>query len=72
MTNNSGALQIAADSTICALRNRIERYFNCLRSARRITTRYDKLVAKFFGFFHLAAERPWLRHFVKCSPVEQP
>jgi putative transposase len=42
-------------------RNIIERFFNKLKQLRRVTTRYDKLLANFMGFVKLAAIGIWLR-----------
>jgi transposase len=39
--------QVAIDSYIYALRNRIERAVNRLKNARRVATRYDEAAASF-------------------------
>lgn len=41
-------------------RNIVERFFARLKQFRRIATRYDKLVARFASFIHLAAALVWL------------
>jgi transposase len=46
------------------LRNRIERCFNKLKNSRRLATRYDKTMASYLGFVHIAAIRIWMRAFV--------
>jgi transposase len=35
---------------VYAIRNRIERFFNKLKNARRVASRYDKLAESFMGF----------------------
>ena len=40
-------------------RNLVERFFARLKQFRRIATRYDKLVARFTSFIHLAAAYIW-------------
>lgn len=42
-------------------RNQVERFFNRLKHYRRLATRYDKTIAAFLGFWHLAAALDWLR-----------
>lgn len=54
----------SVDGHIYALRNRIERCFNRLKTARRVATRYDKTAASFLGFVQIASIRLWIRHFV--------
>jgi hypothetical protein len=58
----------ADDAAVLALtfdqhreRNRVERFFNELKTFRRIGTCYDKLGANFFAFFRLASIRIYLR-----------
>jgi transposase len=46
-----------------ALRNRIERFFNKLKNARCVATRYDKTADSFMAFIQLASIKIWL-HFV--------
>ncbi len=55
---------IPVDAHIYALRNRIERCFNKLKNSRGLATRYDKTVASYLGFVHIAAIRIWMRAFV--------
>ena len=52
-----------ADSSIYALRNRIERCFNRLRNSRRLATRDDKTADSNLGLIHLTAPRLWIIHF---------
>ena len=42
--------QVAIDSYIYALRNRIEHAVNRVKNARRVATRYDEAAASFFAF----------------------
>ena len=56
-------VHIPVDATH-ALRNRIERCFNKLKNSRRLATRYDKTMASYLGFVHIAAIRIWMRAFV--------
>jgi len=41
-------------------RNLVERFFNCLKQFRRITTQYDRLANRFNAFLHLACAYIWL------------
>ena len=59
-------VQRPVDPLLYALRNRIERFFNKLKNARRVATRYDKTVDSFLAFVQLASIRIWLR-FVNRS-----
>lgn len=43
------------------LRNRIERFFNKIKSFRRIATRYDKLAENYLAALKLVAVRIWLK-----------
>lgn len=61
----SRKVQIPIDSHIYALRNRIERCFNKLKSWRRLAKRYDKTADSYLGFVLIAAVRLWIRLFVK-------
>jgi transposase len=54
------------DTALYALRNRIERFFNKLKNARRVATRYDKTADSFLGFVQIASIKIWLR-FVNRS-----
>jgi len=42
-------------------RHRVENFFCSLKRFRRIATRYDKLVASFLAFVHLASILHWIR-----------
>lgn len=53
-------VQRPVDPLLYALRNRIERFFNKLKNARRVATRYDKTVNSFLGFIQLASIKIWL------------
>lgn len=54
-------VQRPVDPLLYALRNRIERFFNKLKNARRVATRYDKTVDSFLAFVQLASIKIWLR-----------
>jgi len=49
------------DKALYKERNLIERFFNKLKQFRRVATRYDKLLANYEGFVHLAAVAILLR-----------
>ena len=71
-TRQNRKVHIPVDAHIYALRNRIERCFNKLKNSRRLATRYDKTMASYLGFVHIAAIRIWMRAFatrpsVRCS-----
>jgi transposase len=59
-------VQRPVDPLLYALRNRIERFFNKLKNARRVATRYDKTADSFIAFVQLASIKIWLR-FVNRS-----
>ena len=59
-------VQRPVDPLHYALRNRIERFFNKLKNARRVATRYDKTADSFLAFVQLASIKIWLR-FVNRS-----
>ena len=63
-TRQNRKVHIPVDGHIYALRNRIERCFNKLKNSRRLATRYDKTMASYLGFVHIAAIRIWMRAFV--------
>lgn len=42
-----------------ALRGRIERFFNQIKNAPCVVTRYHKLAATFLGFVQIATIRAW-------------
>ncbi len=54
-------LQRPVDPLLYALRNRIERFFNNLKNARRVATRYDKTADSFMAFVQIASIKIWLR-----------
>jgi transposase len=54
-------VQRPVDPLLYALRNRIERFFNRLKNARRVATRYDKTADSFLAFVQLASIKIWLR-----------
>lgn len=58
----SRKLRVAADRTLCRVRNLVERRFNKLKNARRVATRYDKTAASFLGVIEVTFIRIWLRH----------
>lgn len=49
------------DKTLYAMRNKIERFFNKLKNARRVATRYDKTTNSFLAFVQLTSIKIWLR-----------
>lgn len=60
-TKSNRKVQRPVDPLLYALRNRIERFFNKLKNARRVATRYDKTAESFLAFVQLASIRIWLR-----------
>jgi transposase len=60
-TKSNRKVQRPVDPLLYILRNRIERFFNKLKNARRVATRYDKTVDSFLGFVHLASIKIWLK-----------
>ncbi len=60
-TKSNRKVQRPVDPVLYALRNRIERFFNKLKNARRVATRYDKTADSFLAFIHLASIKIWLR-----------
>ena len=42
-------------------RNKIERFFDCLKRHQRLATRYEKTVVSFLALWHIAAALDWLR-----------
>jgi len=54
-------IQHTVDNAVYALRNRIERFFNRAKNARRVATRYDKLIESFAAFVLLACIRIWIK-----------
>ncbi len=60
-TKSNRKVQRPVDPVLYALRNRIERFFNKLKNARRVATRYDKTADSFMAFIQLASIKIWLR-----------
>jgi transposase len=60
-TKSNRKTQRPVDPLLYALRNRIERFFNKLKNARRVATRYDKTVDSFLAFIQLASIKIWLK-----------
>ena len=60
-TKSNRKVQRSVDPALYALRNRIERFFNKLKNARRVATRYDKPADSFLAFIQLASLKIWLR-----------
>jgi transposase len=60
-TKSNRKVQRSVNPDLYALRNRIERFFNKLKNARRVATRYDKTVNSFLAFIQLASIKIWLR-----------
>lgn len=60
-TKSNRTVQRPVDPLLYALRNRIERFFNKLKHARRVATRYDKTADSFLAFVQLASIKIWLR-----------
>ncbi len=54
-------VQRPVDPLLYPLHNRIERFFNKLKNARRGATRYDKTADSFLAFVQLASIKIWLR-----------
>ena len=58
----SRKLRIAVDRTLYRLRNLVERWFNKLKNAHRVATRYGKTAESILGFNYITPIRLWLRH----------
>ena len=54
--------RIGVDRSLYRLRNLVERCFNKLKNARRVTTRYGKTAESFLGFVDITSIRLWFRH----------
>ena len=65
-TRKSRKVQFTVDRALYSLRNRIERYFNRIKNARRVATRFDKTSKSFLAFVEIASVRNWLR-FVNAT-----
>ncbi len=59
-TKSSRKAQFAVDH---ALHNRTERYFNKIKSARCVASRYNKMAVSFMAFVETISIRYWLRFF---------
>jgi transposase len=60
-TKSNRKVEWPVDTTLCALRKRIERCFNKVKNASCVATRYDKTVDSFLAFIQLASIKIWLR-----------
>jgi len=60
-TKSNRKVQRTVEPALYALRNRIERFFNKLKNARRVATRYDKTADSFLAFIQIASIKIWLR-----------
>jgi transposase len=60
-TQKNRKIQQTVDKAFYGLRNRIERFFNRVKNARRVATRYDKLIESFAAFVILATIRIWIK-----------
>jgi len=60
-TKSNRKVQITIKREFYRLRNEIERFFNKLKNARRVATRFDKTADSFLGFVQIASARIWLR-----------
>ncbi len=65
-TKSNRRVQRPVDPALYALRHKIECFFNKLKNARRVATRYDKTATSFLAFINLASLKIWLR-FVNRS-----
>lgn len=54
-------VQRSCDKHLYRERNAVERFFGKLKHFRRVTTRYDTLLAKFMDFVKLAAIAIWIK-----------
>lgn len=54
-------MQVGVGHSLYALRSLVERSFNKLKSARRVATFNDKIVADFLGFTDVTSIRLWVR-----------
>ncbi len=59
-TKSSRKAQFTVDH---ALHSRIERYFNKIKNARCVASRYNKMAASFMAFVEIISIRYWLRFF---------
>lgn len=66
-TKHNRLIQLPVDAATYAMRNMVERYFNKLKYARRLASRYDEAADSFLGFIQLISIRLWTRKFVNES-----
>ena len=59
-TKSNRRIQRPVDPALYALRHKIECFFNKLKNARRVATRYDKSKESYLGFVAIAAVKLWL------------
>jgi len=71
-TKSSRKVQFTVDHALYSLRNRIERYFNKIKNARRVATPYDKLAASFVAFVEITSIRYWLRLVDRTQSIFKP
>jgi len=57
----SRKMRVGVDHSLYSLRNLVERCFNKRKNARRVATRYDKIVESFLGFIDITSNRLWVR-----------
>ena len=62
-TKSSRKAQFTVDHALHSLHNRIERYFNKIKSARCVASRYNKMAASFMAFVENISIRYWLKFF---------
>lgn len=55
-----------------SLQDRLERYFNKIKNARRVATPYDKLAASFVAFVEITSIRYWLRLVDRTQSIFKP
>ncbi|QBF33425.1 hypothetical protein CFI11_19745 [Thalassococcus sp. S3] len=55
-------MRVGVDQDIYRLRNMVERCFNKLKNARRVTTRDDKAAESDLGLIDVASVSLWVRH----------
>ena len=60
-TKSNRKVEFTVERAIYSLGNRIERFFNKLKNARRIATRYAKTADCFRGFVQIGSIRIWRR-----------
>lgn len=68
----SRKLRVGVDRSLYRLRNLVERCFNKLKNARRLTTRYDKTAESFLGFIDITSIRFWVRHLSTGPKARRP